>query len=120
MSAEKDVKEVEEGPKESFGGCDSCSGVSCTPDGLIGLNTYDWKYLCIPSLPCFGPAKSPPLLKPDSKLPLMLSLIMGLQHALAMLGGIITPPSLISGDACFAWQLDQELCDSKQQLGKQK
>eukprot|EP00439_Symbiodinium_sp_Y106_P058415 s1164_g8.t1 len=34
---------------------------------------------------------------------------MGLQHALAMLGGIITPPSLISGDACFAWQLDQEL-----------
>ena len=23
--------------------------------------------------------------------------------------GIITPPSLISGDACFAWQLDQEL-----------
>eukprot|EP00439_Symbiodinium_sp_Y106_P014080 s9004_g2.t1 len=132
MSAEKDVKEVEEGPKESFGGCDSCSGVSCTPDGLIGLNTYDWKYLCIPSLPCFGPAKSPPLLKPDSKLPLMLSLIMGLQHALAMLGGIITPPSLISGDACFAWQLDQELacrlagetpqsfhcelCDSKQYM----
>ena len=62
-----------------------------------------------------GPAKSPPLLKPDAKLPLMLrlacsggavavqwrfgagafccaclrvrSLIMGLQHALAMLGG---------------------------------
>ena len=25
------------------------------------------------------------------------------------LEGIITPPSLISGDACFAWQLDQEL-----------
>ena len=75
---------------------------------------------------------------------------------LSSLGGIITPPSLISGDACFAWQLDQdfacrlpdevpqsflapsfetltatdpatsapkcrqELCDSKQQLGKQK
>ncbi|CAE7594308.1 unnamed protein product [Symbiodinium natans] len=118
MSAEKDLKEVEEAPaKESFGGCDSCSGVSCTPDGLIGLNTYDWKYLCIPTLPCMGgPAKSPPLLKPDAKLPLMLSLIMGLQHALAMLGGIITPPSLISGDACFAWQLDQELCDSKQYM----
>ncbi|CAE7762766.1 unnamed protein product, partial [Symbiodinium pilosum] len=99
-----------------FGGCDACSGVSCTPDGLIGLNTYDWKYLCIPALPCFGPTKSPPLLKPNAKLPLMLSLIMGLQHALAMLGGIITPPSLISGDACFAWQLDQELCDSRQYM----
>ena len=24
------------------------------------------------------------------------------------LPGIITPPSLISGDACFAWQLDQD------------
>mmetsp|Transcript_19329 Transcript_19329/g.36274 ORF Transcript_19329/g.36274 Transcript_19329/m.36274 type:complete len:653 (-) Transcript_19329:306-2264(-) len=116
---EKDIKDVEiqeEAPKESFGGCDSCSGVSCTPDGLIGLNTYDWKYLCIPALPCFGPTKSPPLLKPDAKLPLMLSLIMGLQHALAMLGGIITPPSLIAGDACFAWQLDQELCDSRQYM----
>jgi len=33
----------------------------------------------------------------QAKLPLMVSIIMGLQHSLAMLGGIITPPSLIAG-----------------------
>lgn len=33
----------------------------------------------------------------EAKLPLMVSIIMGLQHSLAMLGGIITPPSLIAG-----------------------
>ena len=29
--------------QESMGGLDACSGVRCTPDGLIGLNTYDWR-----------------------------------------------------------------------------
>ena len=33
----------------------------------------------------------------QAKLPLLVSIIMGLQHSLAMLGGIITPPSLIAG-----------------------
>jgi len=33
-----------------------------------------------------------------------------------MLGGVITPPSLISGDACFPWQADEELCGSKQYM----
>ncbi|CAK8993928.1 unnamed protein product [Durusdinium trenchii] len=105
-------KEIDE--TEAFGGLDSCSGVRCNGDGLIGLKTYDWKYLCTPSLPCFGPVKAPPLLKPGAKLPLLVAIIMGLQHSLAMLGGIITPPSLIAGDACFNG--DADLCNSRQYM----
>lgn len=85
------------------------------------------RYLCTPALPCVGPVKAPPLLKPDAKLPLALAIIMGLQHSLAMLGGIITPPSLIAGlimsnppgellkmlgDACF-FNPEEELCKSR-------
>eukprot|EP00437_Effrenium_voratum_P015452 CAMPEP_0181441454 /NCGR_PEP_ID=MMETSP1110-20121109/23519_1 /TAXON_ID=174948 /ORGANISM="Symbiodinium sp., Strain CCMP421" /LENGTH=658 /DNA_ID=CAMNT_0023565345 /DNA_START=46 /DNA_END=2022 /DNA_ORIENTATION=+ len=101
--------------EESFGGCDACSGVRCTPEGLVGAKSYDWKFLCTPSIPCLvKETKAPPLLKPSTKLPLLVAIIMGLQHSLAMLGGIITPPSLIAGDACFAG--DTELCGSRQYM----
>eukprot|EP00913_Durusdinium_trenchii_P022203 g20863.t1 len=49
-----------------------------------------------------------------AKLPLLVAIIMGLQHSLAMLGGIITPPSLIAGDACFNG--DADLCNSRQYM----
>ncbi|CAK8991879.1 unnamed protein product [Durusdinium trenchii] len=67
------AEEIDE--TEAFGGLDSCSGVRCNGDGLIGLKTYDWKHL--------GE-------KMQAKLPLLVAIIMGLQHSLAMLGGIIT------------------------------
>jgi len=113
MAEVKGTKDIEE--TEAFGGLDSCSGVKCTGAGLLGLGTYDWKYLCTPALPCLGEVKAPPLLKPGAKLPLMVSIIMGLQHSLAMLGGIITPPSLIAGDACFS-NPEEELCKSRQYM----
>jgi len=112
---QQEVKPEADDP-ERFGGCDSCAGVRCTGEGLVGLNKYDWKYLCMPALPCLGKVTAPPLLKPGEKLPLLVAVVMGLQHALAMLGGIVTPPSLIAGDACFAWQKDQKLCDEKQYM----
>ena len=37
------AEEIDE--TEAFGGLDSCSGVRCNGDGLIGLKTYDWKHL---------------------------------------------------------------------------
>lgn len=108
--------EAEEAPEEPFGGCDACSGVRCSADGLIGLKQYNWKYLCTPSWPCLTKVVAPPILKPGAKLPLLVSIIMGLQHSLAMLGGVVTPPSLIAGDACFPWQRDDELCDARQYM----
>ena len=42
---------------------------------------------------------------------------MGLQHALAMVAGIATSGGmLIAGDACFDWQKDSEMCDSREYL----
>jgi NCS2 family nucleobase:cation symporter-2 len=92
-----------------------CGGVSCSAQGLVGDYNYGWLCLCNFLGPLIKP-KPPPFLKKEEQLPLLVSLVMGLQHMLAMLGGIITPPKLITGDACFAWQKDQALCDNQQYL----
>jgi hypothetical protein len=50
----------------------------------------------------------------DDKLPIMLSLFLGFQHAIAMLGGIATSGGyLIANDACLPWQRDSEMCGRK-------
>jgi len=57
---------------------------------------YDYGALCMPSLPWKKqrhPMKFYPL---DEPLPLLLSLVMGLQHAFAMVGGLITPPYVVA------------------------
>ena len=58
---------------------------------------YDWKWLCMPRGPWTKPGPPPPFFALDAKLPIPLALVMGFQHALAMMGGIITPPLLVSG-----------------------
>ncbi|KAH7289966.1 hypothetical protein KP509_30G026100 [Ceratopteris richardii] len=63
---------------------------------------YDWSFLCMPRSPFQGPTKRPPFYSKDEKIPLFLALIMGLQHALAMVGGIITAPVIIAGSANFS------------------
>lgn len=57
---------------------------------------YDYGALCMPSLPWKKhrhPMKFYPV---DEPLPLLLSLVMGLQHAFAMVGGLITPPYVVA------------------------
>ncbi|GLI64085.1 hypothetical protein VaNZ11_007254 [Volvox africanus] len=64
---------------------------------LIG--TYDMRYLCMPVFPYFRKGKGVPpprFFGVDEFLGLFVALVMGLQHALAMVGGLITPPLLIS------------------------
>jgi len=53
--------------------------------------------LCMPALP-FGRRKQtpPPFYELDADLPLVLALTSGLQHALAMLAGLITPPIIFA------------------------
>lgn len=67
-----------------------------TREGLIG--NYDYGYLFKPNLP-FMKTKNvtPPFFSLDSKMPVVLALVLGLQHALAMLAGLITPPLILSG-----------------------
>ena len=99
---------------ETGAGCDVCM----PPIALVGADEYDYKYLCMPSMPWSkGGVEPPQFLAKDEKLPLTLSLIMGLQHALAMVAGIATSGGmLIAGDACFLWQQDSEMCESREYL----
>ncbi|KAL7537759.1 hypothetical protein ACHAWF_005889 [Thalassiosira exigua] len=58
--------------------------------------SYEYSALCMPTLPWTKhrrPIKFYPL---DEPLPLLLSLVMGLQHAFAMVGGLITPPYVVA------------------------
>lgn len=60
---------------------------------------YDYCWLCIPSLPFHRGKKkssSPPFYALDDELPLLLAVTNGLQHSLAMLAGLITPPIIFA------------------------
>ncbi|TFK46996.1 Xanthine/uracil permease [Heliocybe sulcata] len=70
--------------------------------GWVG--DYDYAWLCMPTLPfSYGSAaarkarrRSPPFYALDAELPLVLAMTTGLQHALAMLAGLITPPIIFA------------------------
>ncbi|KAH7922562.1 Xanthine/uracil permease [Leucogyrophana mollusca] len=67
------------------------------------LGDYDYGWLCSPTLPFAIPGRkaskrrAPPFYALDAELPLVLAMASGLQHALAMLAGLITPPIIFAG-----------------------
>ncbi|KAI0677425.1 Xanthine/uracil permease [Trametes maxima] len=72
-----------------------------TKHGWVG--DYDYAWLCMPSLPWrLGRPRpkqkktGPPFYALDSELPIILAAASGLQHALAMLAGLITPPIIFA------------------------
>ncbi|BGP52148.1 hypothetical protein JCM10450v2_008119 [Rhodotorula kratochvilovae] len=76
-----------------------------TREGWLG--EYDFGYLCLPQLPCaFGRGKkrtrSAPFYALNEPMPLLLAIICGLQHALAMLAGLITPPIIFASQLGFS------------------
>lgn len=69
-----------------------------TKDGLIG--TYDYAFLFRPNLPFMKRVRqNAPFFGLNDKMPILLALLLGLQHAIAMLAGVVTPPMLMSGAA---------------------
>ncbi|KAJ7510694.1 xanthine/uracil permease [Mycena galericulata] len=60
------------------------------------LSGYDYGWLCMPSLPFSKTSHEPPFYALDAELPLLLAIASGLQHALAMLAGLITPPIIFA------------------------
>lgn len=72
------------------------------------LGDYDYAWLCMPNLPWKRGGKrvktGPPFYALDSDLPIVLAAASGLQHALAMLAGLITPPIIFAN----ALNLDSE------------
>src|SRR6266404_973689 len=71
-----------------------------TRQGWFG--DYDYSWLCTPTLPFTLPgrqperSRTPPFYSLDADLPILLAITTGLQHALAMLAGLITPPIIFA------------------------
>ncbi|PWW76076.1 Xanthine/uracil permease [Tuber magnatum] len=59
-----------------------------TREGLIG--NYDYAFL-------FRSRRAAPFFGLDDRMPVLLALLLGFQHALAMLAGIVSPPILLAG-----------------------
>ncbi|KAF9048052.1 Xanthine/uracil permease [Hymenopellis radicata] len=59
---------------------------------------YDYGWLCLPTIPFLRSSRtrSPPFYALDADMPLVLAAASGLQHALAMLAGLITPPIIFA------------------------
>lgn len=66
------------------------------------LGDYDYAWLCMPTLPFATGGKkrkvsnAPPFYALDQDLPILLAISSGLQHSLAMLAGLITPPIIFA------------------------
>lgn len=79
-----------------------------TREGLIG--DYDYGFLFRPELPFMKKdPRAPPFFGLNEKIPVLLAFILGLQHALAMLAGVVTPPLIISSSLSLPSDLQQYL-----------
>lgn len=66
-----------------------------TKEGLIG--NYDYVFFFRPNLPFMAKSETAvPFFGLNDPMPILLAFVLGLQHALAMLGGIVTPPIIIA------------------------
>ena len=68
-----------------------------TREGWLG--DYDYAWLCLPTLPTAkynSKKRLPPFYALEADIPLLLAMACGLQHALAMLAGLITPPIIFA------------------------
>ncbi|KAF9431945.1 hypothetical protein BGZ76_011500 [Entomortierella beljakovae] len=66
-----------------------------TRSGWFG--DYDYGFLCKPTLPGFTVPRAPPFFGLKDRLPFILAIIMGFQHSLAMIAGVVTPAIIMSG-----------------------
>jgi hypothetical protein len=84
-------------PRRSFGErLGSIKNAFTTRQGLLG--DYDYGFLFKPNLPFMKKTdQASPFFGLNDGMPVLLALLLGFQHALAMLAGIITPPIILSG-----------------------
>ncbi|GJQ08214.1 hypothetical protein GpartN1_g5.t1 [Galdieria partita] len=71
------------------------------------LGNYEYGRLFTPRIPYLIHSKTtPPFLAHKEELPILAAIIVGFQHALAMMGGIITVPLILSGSGSNNLNLD--------------
>ncbi|KAK4052602.1 hypothetical protein OIO90_004230 [Microbotryomycetes sp. JL221] len=67
------------------------------------IGDFDYVAMFMPYIPGLTPKKyqkrEMPFFGPNERLPILLMLLLGFQHSLAMLGGLVTPPILLGGGA---------------------
>ncbi|KAL1407939.1 hypothetical protein Q8F55_004736 [Vanrija albida] len=63
------------------------------------LGDYNYGSLFIPNMPWSKTKRELPFYGVNDQLPYLLMIILGLQHALAMVGGLVVPPLLLGGGA---------------------
>jgi len=69
-----------------------------TKDGLVG--DYDYAFLFKPNIPFIKKERrAAPFFGLNARMPVLLAMLLGFQHSLAMLAGIITPPIILSSAA---------------------
>lgn len=79
-----------------------------THKGLIG--DFDYAYLFTPSVPFMKRRARPAVFfSINSDMPVMLGVLLGLQHALAMVAGLVTPPLLLANMVYLDEDLTQYL-----------
>lgn len=68
-----------------------------TVDGWVG--SYDYGSLCMPRLPCLPTTRHARSIffGLDDNIPILVAALMGFQHALAMVGGVIAVPRILGG-----------------------
>lgn len=77
-----------------------------TKEGLIG--NYDYGFLFRPNLPFMKkPEQAAPFFGLNDRMPILLALLLGFQHALAMLAGVITPPIIMAGEGGVNLNIEQ-------------
>ncbi|KAF2501563.1 purine permease [Lophium mytilinum] len=96
------------GPKKNFGYYTRIlKRTFFTREGLLG--NYDYAYLFMPNIPFMGrKSVTPPFFSLNDRMPVFLALILGLQHALAMLAGVVTPSLILGGPAGVNLAPDQQ------------
>ena len=79
-----------------------------TKEGLIG--DYDYAFLFKPNLPFLRKERrAAPFFGLNNRMPVFLALLLGFQHALAMLAGVISPPIILAGAANLTGELQSYL-----------
>ncbi|KAG2233397.1 permease family-domain-containing protein [Thamnidium elegans] len=77
-----------------------------TRDGWFG--NYDYVALCMPRIPFYKKKVGNPIFYgPFDDIPVLVALLMGAQHFLAVIGGIITPTIILSGAGPNNLNLDE-------------
>ncbi|KAG9517135.1 putative purine permease, partial [Aureobasidium melanogenum] len=82
--------------------CQQLANYVFSKEGWLG--DYDYLYLITPNLPPFNRKYknyATPFYGLNDRVPILLTLILGFQHALTMIGSIVSPPLALAGGAFY-------------------